>query len=70
MQEIQTQYIREAIKLLGSQEHLAIACGVSQQAVSKWVCNKITKLPLEQAMAIERATDGKITWKQILPKIY
>lgn len=51
--------IKQAIDLLGSQQKLAEACGVSQNAVHKWLSNKL-RVSLENALKIEKATNGKV----------
>lgn len=54
-----TNPIQAAIKHLGGQINVAKACGVSQNAVSKWL-NGQTKVALENALKIEKATGGKV----------
>lgn len=51
--------IKQAIDILGSQQKLAEACGVSQNAVHKWLL-KGMRVSLENALKIEQATNGKI----------
>ena len=43
--------IKKAIRTLGSQRNLASACGVSQNAVSKWLNGG--RVSLETALKIE-----------------
>lgn len=57
--------IREAIKCLGSQQELAKVCGVSQNAISKWVNG--SRVSLENALKIEQATDSKVKAEDINP---
>lgn len=57
--------IEKAVSILGSQAALARACGVSQPAISKWLSGGIVSP--ENASAIERATDGAVTRKQLRP---
>lgn len=51
--------IKQAIDALGSQQKLAEACGVSQNSVHKWLSGKM-KISLENALKIEKATNGKL----------
>ena len=67
MTNTQVQNIREAIRIAGSQRELAFRCHVSQQTISKWLCNHVDKLRFEHALAIDKATGGKVTWQQLLP---
>jgi DNA-binding transcriptional regulator YdaS (Cro superfamily) len=50
----------KAIKYFGSQQELACALGVSQQAVNYWL-NNSKKIPYIQALKIELYTGGKIS---------
>lgn len=54
-----TNPVSKAIKELGSQVALANACGVSQNAISKWL-NGSAKVSLENALKIEKATSQKV----------
>lgn len=51
--------IEKAIAYLGTQTHLAKACGVSQNSVSKWLTGK-SNVSLEMALKIEKATKGTV----------
>lgn len=51
--------VQKAIKELGSQNKVAIACNVSQNAISKWL-NGQSKVTLENALKIEKATNGQV----------
>lgn len=62
----QIKKINQAVHLLGSQENLAFACKVSQQTVSKWVSNRVKRLRYEHAVAIDKATGGKVPWRALL----
>lgn len=57
------QAISCAIDKLGSQEKLAKACGVSQNAVSLWL--KGGGISAVLAKRIEDATQGKVTMREI-----
>lgn len=54
-----TNPVLKAIKELGSQMAVANACGVSQNAISKWL-NGSSKVSLENALKIEKATKQKV----------
>jgi DNA-binding transcriptional regulator YdaS (Cro superfamily) len=60
--------VQRAIVMLGSQSALARAVGKSQPAVYKWARGQ--SLPTWQsAIAIERATNGRVTRHEIRPDI-
>jgi DNA-binding transcriptional regulator YdaS (Cro superfamily) len=61
--------IERAIKALGSQQKLADAIGLSQQGVS-YLLNDAPRVRAEIAVAIERATKGKISKKELRPDIF
>jgi DNA-binding transcriptional regulator YdaS (Cro superfamily) len=61
--------IQRAIKAVGSQKKLADAIGLSQQGVS-YLLHTAPRIRAEVAIAIERATGGKITRKQLRPDIF
>jgi len=57
------------VKLLGSQQKVAEACGVRQQTISERL--KVGGLvPAEWCIPLERATDGEVTRQQLRPDIY
>jgi DNA-binding transcriptional regulator YdaS (Cro superfamily) len=60
--------VQRAVALVGSQAALARAIGKSQPAVYKWVRGH--SLPTWQnAIAIERATNGRVTRHEVRPDI-
>jgi DNA-binding transcriptional regulator YdaS (Cro superfamily) len=60
--------VQRAVDLLGSQSALARAVGKSQPAIYKWTHGK--SLPTWQnAIAIERATGGRVTRHEVRPDI-
>ena len=61
-----SEAIEKAIRTLGSQKNLASACGVSQNAVSKWLNGG--RVSLETALKIEMATANKIKAEDINPE--
>lgn len=58
--------VEKAIKVLGTQNNLASVCGVSQNAVSKWLkgYNRVT---LEKALIIEKATNKEVKAEDFNP---
>jgi len=58
--------IKKAVDILGSRNTLANAINVSYQTVSDWINGKKTP-SLENCMKVERATNGKIKARAILP---
>lgn len=60
--------IKTAIAIVGSQKKLGAACGLSQQAVYKWLHGK-TKVSPEHVNSIVAATDGAVTAYQIRPDL-
>lgn len=61
--------IKSAINALGSQEKLAEAIGLSQQGVS-YLLHHAPRVTAEVAVAIERATKGKIRKADLRPDIF
>ena len=57
----------EAIKIAGNQARLAELVGVNPMAVSHW---KSRKVPASRCMAIEVATDGRVTRQDLRPDIF
>ena len=55
--------IARAVEILGSQNKLAEACGVSQPSVIKWLNGGGISAVL--AKRIEDATQGKVTMREI-----
>lgn len=55
--------IAKAIEILGSQNKLAEACGVSQPSTIKWL--KGGGISAVLAKRIEDATQGKVTMREI-----
>lgn len=60
--------IKTAIGIVGSQKKLGEACGVSQQAVYKWLHNK-AKVSPEHVNSIVTATGEEIEAHQIRPDL-
>lgn len=65
-----TGMIRELIEKAigeGSQAELAKACGVTQQSI--WQAKETNRCSAELAMAIEKATNGLVTAKELRPDL-
>lgn len=66
-----TKALREAIKIVGSQEKLAEKLGITQGAVSHWFNkNKGVAPPVEYVPAIEEATNGVVTRFDLRPDFF
>jgi DNA-binding transcriptional regulator YdaS (Cro superfamily) len=61
--------IQRAVALLGSQQKLADAIGLSQQGVS-YLMKQAPRVTAEMAVAIERATEGEIRRQELRPDIF
>lgn len=62
-------HIRRAIELTGSQRALAEKTGLSQQGIS-YLLNEARQISAEIAIAIDRATDGKVPREKLRPDIF
>lgn len=62
-------HIRHAIELAGSQRALAEKIGLSQQGIS-YLLNEAPQVSAEIAIAIERATDGRVTKEILRPDLF
>ncbi|HAT1528801.1 TPA: helix-turn-helix domain-containing protein [Morganella morganii] len=60
--------IKTAIKIMGTQKDLAVACGVSQQAVHKWVNGKSRVHP-KLVNLIVNLTNGAVKPHEIRPDL-
>lgn len=60
--------IKTAIKIMGTQKDLAEACGVSQQAVHKWLNGKSRVHP-KLVMLIVNLTKGAVKAYEIRPDL-
>ncbi|MEG2114478.1 MAG: helix-turn-helix domain-containing protein [Hafnia sp.] len=60
--------IKTAISLVGSQQKLGEACGLTQQSVYKWLHDK-AKVSPEHVNHIVKATGGKVQAHEIRPDL-
>lgn len=60
--------IKTAIDIVGTQKKLGEACGITQQAVFKWLHNK-AKVSPEYIPLIVKATNGQVKGKDIRPDL-
>jgi DNA-binding transcriptional regulator YdaS (Cro superfamily) len=61
--------LKRAVEIVGSQAALAKALKVKPQHVWNWL-NRDDRVPAEQVLPIEAATDGKVTRHDLRPDIY
>lgn len=67
MKNNQRKTIKKAIDVVGTQAELAKVTGVSQQMISKLLNNPDFPISSKTAVAIELATQGKVTRKDLKP---
>ena len=63
------KYIKQAIKITGSQAKLAKLCSVSRQAVNNWALRK-NFVDAHSAMKIEVATNGRVQKNNLRPDLW
>jgi DNA-binding transcriptional regulator YdaS (Cro superfamily) len=63
-----TPLVERAIDLLGSEAKLAVACGVSQQAI--WKAKRAGRVSAPLAVAIEKATSQKVPRWRLRPDLW
>ena len=61
------QAAREAVDLLGGIRSTARAMGVTPGAVQKWLAKRV---PAERVIALEEATEARVTRYQLRPDLY
>ncbi|AWB00223.1 helix-turn-helix domain-containing protein [Vibrio harveyi] len=67
MKHKQRQSLKDAVSIVGTQSSLANAVGISQQMISKLLNNPDLPISPKTAVAIELATDGKVSRKRFKP---
>jgi DNA-binding transcriptional regulator YdaS (Cro superfamily) len=60
--------LAKAASVVGGMPVIAKACGVSVQAVHKWM--KLGRPPAERCIEIERLTSGVVTRYQLRPDVF
>jgi DNA-binding transcriptional regulator YdaS (Cro superfamily) len=62
-------HLNRAVRLLGSQNRLAEAMGCSQSKIS-WLIITAKEIGAEDALAIDRATNGEVPASQLRPDLW
>jgi DNA-binding transcriptional regulator YdaS (Cro superfamily) len=60
--------ISNAVEIVGGKSALATLCGVTPQAVFKWVDKN--KAPADRCIQIEKLTKGKVTRYDLRPDVF
>ncbi len=68
MIESSREALRLAVSICKSQHNLAKRIGKKQGHIWAWL-NK-SKIPSEMCAAVEKATDGKVTKKELRPDVF
>ncbi len=63
-------HVSAAIEIVGSQQKLADAIGVSQQTISKLLLGQREKISGEIAVGIHQATAGKVSKWELRPDLF
>jgi DNA-binding transcriptional regulator YdaS (Cro superfamily) len=63
------KHLNRAVRHLGSQKRLAEAIGCSQAKIS-WLLLSADKIDAEDAVAIDRATEGAVSKSQLRPDLF
>lgn len=66
---MKTHVLQKAVNFFGSQSGLAKAVGKKQGHVWWWL-NKSTRVPVEIALRIEKATRGEISREELRPDLF
>lgn len=62
-------HVRRAVEIAGTEQKLAAAIGISQPSVNH-LCRNAKSIRPEIAIAIEKATGGKVTRSDLRPDIW
>lgn len=62
------EIIKQACAIVGSQAELARRVGVRPQMITNWMDGK--RVTAERAVAIEKATGGKVTRQELRPDLF
>lgn len=60
-------YTKKALELAGGKSKFAASRNISKQAITRW---SKTGVPARHVIALEKATNGKITRHELRPDIY
>ncbi|MGH8651516.1 MAG: transcriptional regulator, partial [Gammaproteobacteria bacterium] len=60
--------LQQAIDLLGSQAALARRIGIRPQAVQQWTA--AGRVPPDRCLAVEHATEGKVSRYELRPDVF
>ncbi len=52
--------LSRAVAIIGSQDKAALAIGVSQMTISRWLRGEVRRLPYDVPSKFEQATDGLV----------
>jgi DNA-binding transcriptional regulator YdaS (Cro superfamily) len=62
------QAVTKAVAILGSEVKLAVACGVTQPAISKVKLHG--RISARLALAVDRATNGRVSASDLRPDLW
>ncbi len=62
--------IADAVRIVGTQQKLSKAAGISQQAISQMLKNPAYGVSVTAAMKIDKATKGKVSKAALRPDIF
>lgn len=68
MSELIHQQVRRAVEIVGGQEKLSRLTGISQSEVSR-LCTSAKSISAVRAVAIDRATNGEVSVRDLLPEV-
>lgn len=66
---VRTSPLQRAVEIAGGQSALAKAIGVKQAHIWHWL-NRAKQVPAQHAIAIEKATGGKVKRHELRPDVY
>lgn len=65
-----TSTLERAIRIAGSQSALARAAGIRQQDIWYYLNRANGRVPAEKCAAIEKATGGRVTCRDLRPDVF
>ena len=66
---MEVEALEKAVELAGGQTALAESIGVKQTHIWNWL-NRDKRVPAERVIAVEQATDGRVSRHSLRPDIY